>query len=333
MSRPTRPERPQPPMSAATDPSGTPQNRHYSRLQAPAGPAPLADAWAAAEEVRRRLLCVHGPATRDAYGRALSDAFGWLAAAGTTPLEATTTDLEHYRAALQDAGLAPATVALRLAALSGLYRLAVEQELLARSPMLAVRRPRVPRHSPHGSLDAGEVRSLLAGASAHSPRAEALVTVLVLTGLRVSALCDADVPDLIRHRRPWLLNFRNKGGRREVTVLPAKAASVLARYLGDRTAGPVFLSRTGRRLDRSSATRLVQRVAATVLPDRRDVTCHLLRAAYTDLALEAGVALHRVGASLGHADPVTTVQHYVRRIALLADHPSLHVAALLTGGG
>ena len=290
----------------------------------PAGAGP----WGT-EALVEAFLVVYQPATRAAYARALREAFAWLRRGGVSPLQASRGDLEGYLAHLRASGLSEGTVAGRLTALAGLYRLAVREHLLATSPMTGLRRPAVHRRSRFGALDAGELRVLLAAAEAHSTRAEALITLLAFTGLRVSAVCGADVQDVVRGGQHWTLRYANKGGGAGTTALAAPVRTALKRYLEGRRSGSLLLSRTGRRLDRVSATRLVQRVGADALPERPDLTCHLLRASFATLALAAGVPVQHVGDALGHADPVTTVLHYDRARRSLEQHPAYTLAALL----
>src|SRR5918911_528803 len=54
-------------------------------------------------------------------------------------------------------GLAPATIARRLSALQGFYRYAVDEGLVARSPVDRVRRPKVSSESPRLGLDRDEL--------------------------------------------------------------------------------------------------------------------------------------------------------------------------------
>ena len=68
---------------------------------------------------------------------------------------------------------------------------------------------------------------------------------------------------------------------------------------------PLFTTATGRPWQRSEAFRTVQRL------DRRpgidgQISPHSLRHAFATIALDAGVPLHALQDSLGHADPRTT---------------------------
>src|SRR5918911_5581036 len=60
--------------------------------------------------------------TRRAYGFDLGDVAQWATGRGIEPAQVTTRDLRHYAATLSQRGVAPATIARRLAALRGFYR-------------------------------------------------------------------------------------------------------------------------------------------------------------------------------------------------------------------
>ena len=91
--------------------------------------------------------------TRHAY---LSDLVLWgrfCAAHGVDPLAgAVRADVERFARAMEQRGLAPATVARRLATLTTFYRWCVDERLMDHSPAANVRRPRRSAESPRLGL-------------------------------------------------------------------------------------------------------------------------------------------------------------------------------------
>jgi hypothetical protein len=79
-----------------------------------------------------------------------------------------------------------------LCTVAGFYRYAVEEDLLDHSPVPHVRRPRLDYKSHATGLDRNELGALLVAAGLGSPDEHALISLLALSGLRVS---DAS-PDL-----------------------------------------------------------------------------------------------------------------------------------------
>ncbi len=71
--------------------------------------------------------------------------------------------------------------------------------------------------------------------------------------------------------------------------------------------GPLFVTRTGARLQRSYVLDLLQRLAGAVgVPDPHTLTPHAIRHSVATALLHAGEPLDVVQALLGHADPRTT---------------------------
>jgi integrase/recombinase XerD len=98
-----------------------------------------------------------------------------------------------------------------------------------------------------------------------------------------------------------------KGGKAAIIPLPPKVARAVDPAPAERLGGPVLLSRSGQRLDRHSATRIVRRVArrAGII---KHISPHSLRHSFITAALDAGVPLRDVQIAVRHADPRTTTR-------------------------
>jgi hypothetical protein len=79
---------------------------------------------------------------------------------------------------------------------AGFYRYAEEEDLLARSPAVHLRRPRLDYESHATGLDRNEVGALLVAAGLASAMEHALVSLLAINGLRVSEALGADIEAL-----------------------------------------------------------------------------------------------------------------------------------------
>jgi integrase/recombinase XerD len=73
------------------------------------------------------------------------------------------------------------------------YRYAVEEEPLDHSPAAHVRRPRLDYESHAVGLDRNELGALLVAAGFGPPTEHALISLLALNGLRVSAATGAGI--------------------------------------------------------------------------------------------------------------------------------------------
>lgn len=283
-----------------------------------------------AEHVAVAFLAGYNGHTRTAYGRDLRDYFQWCTAWQLDPLAATRAHVDAYARELAEVrGLAPSTVARRLVSIAGLYRYAVAEEVLTRSPVSHVRRPRVGEDTTSTGLDKHEAAALLSAAAASSPRDEALVALLVFNGLRVSEVTGATVPDVSSERGHRVLRVTRKGGKRATVPLAPRVAAALEVYLDGRTDGALFLSRTGKPLDRTAVWRVVRRLAVQAVPDKATTLHpHDLRHTFVTLALDAGVSLRHVQDAAGHADPRTT-RRYDRARNNLDQHATYALAAFL----
>jgi site-specific recombinase XerD len=278
--------------------------------------------------------------TRTAYRRDLTNtgpvgALGflpWCAARGIDPLAAGRAHVDLYARELEEVlGAAPSTVARRVAAVSSFYAyLASTTDLVSRNPCTDVRRPPAGSDSQATGLDRDEVRALLATARTDSPRAHALVAVLAGNGLRIGEALAADVADLGHERGHRTLRITRKGGKKAVVPLAPPTVSALDTYLAGRQNGPLFATRTGRRLDEPYVWRLLRRLAADAgITSSGTISPHSLRHAFVTLALDAGASLRDVQDAAGHADPRTT-RRYDRARHNLDRHPAYALASLLT---
>jgi site-specific recombinase XerD len=223
------------------------------------------------------------------------------------------------------AGVAAATLARRLAALSGFYTYAVDEGLIARSPVTRVRRPKVLDDSPRLGIDREQMRALLETAEADGPRSAALVALLGLNGLRISEALAADVSDLGVERGHRTLRLDRKGGRVAVVPLSPRTAAAVDELVGERTGGSIFITGSGRRLDRQAAWKIVRRLAVAA-GITHAISPHSFRHGFVTNALDAGVSLRDVQDAAGHADPRTT-RRYDRARHSLDRHATYAVAA------
>jgi integrase/recombinase XerD len=102
--------------------------------------------------------------TREAYALDLRQFVRWTDSHQLKLFSVRRADIELYARALEEAGRARATVARRLCTVAGFYRYAEEEGLVATSPAVHVRRPRLDYESHAIGLDRNEVGALLVAA-------------------------------------------------------------------------------------------------------------------------------------------------------------------------
>jgi integrase/recombinase XerD len=256
------------------------------------------------------LAARRAPRTVEAYRRDLADLARFL---GASPATATPDDLERYLAELRAAGLSPATIARRAAAVRSFFR---HQQLLGArtdNPAAELDLPRRRRKLPR-TLSPGEAERLIEAASGTRPRDfrdRALVELLYGAGLRVSEAVGLDKGGVDLEGR--LVRCVGKGDKERIVPIGRQAAEALRRYLSrgrpylDRRHRPdLFLNAQGGALTRAGAFLILRRLADTAGLEPGRVHPHLLRHSFATHLLEGGADLRSVQEMLGHADLATT---------------------------
>src|SRR5690349_12759251 len=142
------------------------------------------------------FLAGYSGLTREAYALDLRQFTAWCHRHSLRLSGVRRVDIECFGRDLEAAGRARATVTRRLCTVAGLYRYAVEEELLDHSPAVHVRRPRLDYESHATGLDRNEVGGLLVAAGLSPASEHALISLLALNGLRVSEATSADIEAL-----------------------------------------------------------------------------------------------------------------------------------------
>lgn len=258
-----------------------------------------------------RWLGGYAPATQAAYRRDARDWFEFCLGCRIDPLRARRGDTTAWIDELRLRGRAESTIARKIAALAALYAWARDEGLTDADP-IPRRRPKAPRDDRHIlGLDRVEVRALLEAAEAWGPRERAFVVLLLTCGLRVSEALGARIGDLDTIRGHHVLTVMGKGAKPRTVALAPATWHAIDEYIADRIDGPIFITASGRAWDRVAAARSLDRIAQRA--GLGHLHPHVLRHTAATLALDAGAALDRVQALLGHADPRTTMRYAAAR--------------------
>jgi site-specific recombinase XerD len=268
--------------------------------------------------------------TRRAYGTDLEEWFSFCNAMSLEPLAASRAHVDAWARKLGEIdNRTPATVARKLTAVSGFYRYAVNEDVVGRNPVAAVRRPKVGTDTQSTGLDRQELASLITAARTDGPRTHALVLLLALNGLRISEALGADASDLDTERGHRVLRITRKGGKKSTVPLAPRTSEAIDTYLDGRNTGPLFSTSTGARLDQPAVWRTLRRLAAVAVPAKSaSLHPHDLRHAFVTLSLDAGASLRDVQDAAGHADP-RTMRRYDRARHNLDRHPTYALAGLI----
>lgn len=261
--------------------------------------------------------------TQDAYRRDLQQYAGHLAGLGITdPLSAQRHVVAYYARYLDSIGLAAATRARKLAAVSSFYRYATRADVVPANPAKDIARPPVSAESPRLGMSADEARRVIDVARERTPAHRALLALCLCAGLRVSealAVTPADMAEVKGHR---VVRVAGKGGKVRHVPLSPLALDLLADALAGCEPGtPVVRGPQGGMVDRHRALRMVESLgrAAGIGHALRPHDC---RHTAATLALDAGAPIHRVQDLLGHSSPTTTQRYVAHRERL--DHSAAY---------
>jgi integrase/recombinase XerC/integrase/recombinase XerD len=236
--------------------------------------------------------------TRRAYASDLGDFERWLTASGNRIDGVDVQVLASYTAELGRGrrGLAPATVARRLAAVRSFLGFTYGP---ARVPEIALP-PRRRRRLPDAPklADVEELLASVGGDTALAIRNTAILELTYSCGLRSAEVVGLRLMDVDFDQEA--VHVLGKGGKERVVPLGEEAALWLGRYLRDSRPAlakgandALFLSVRGRRLDTSTLRRIVPHP-------------HRLRHAFATHLLDGGADLRTIQELLGHSSLSTT---------------------------
>lgn len=225
----------------------------------------------------------------------------------------------HFRMLASEGHLCGATVARHRASIRMLYRFLTAMGYVDQDPSLAIEPPRVSRHLP-GHLRPSEIQALLAAPAAAMGRLwkrdRALLETMYAAGLRASEVAGLGLEDLDSTR--GFVKVCGKGGKERLVPLGMPALHAIWEYLDDLRpklipgTGPrderrLFLSQSGRPLERVAVWQIVRRCASSAGLHR--VHPHKIRHSFATDLLAGGANLRMIQSLLGHSD-LTTTQVY-----------------------
>ncbi|MFQ5489827.1 MAG: site-specific tyrosine recombinase XerD [Phycisphaerae bacterium] len=222
-------------------------------------------------------------------------------------------NIQDHLKHLQQRGLSVASIARHLAAIRIFLRHLHADGALPRDLASLLESPKTWRTIPKAVKPDG-ILALLAApdpADEYYLRDRALLELLYASGIRVSEASSLNIADV--NLKVGYLRCVGKGRKERIVPIGRSAIGTLKDYLefhrpalvGAHSRDALFLSRTGRRLDRTNIWRLVRKyAAATGLGEH--ISPHTLRHSFATHLLAGGADLRIVQELLGHADVATT---------------------------
>ncbi len=235
---------------------------------------------------------------------------------------------------------APASVVRAIAAIRGFCKFLVAEGILEEDPsegLLGVRHEqRLPKALGRRAVERLLTDGIGATDTPLGLRDQCILHVLYATGCRVSEVATLRTDGFLREHS--FLKLRGKGNKERLAPLSPLAVELLERHLREsrpvlaarrrcvdtKAEDAMFLSRTGRQLDR---IRIYQIVQAAAQRAGVNVACspHTLRHSFATHLVEGGADLRVIQEILGHASLATTqVYTHVDRQRLRKTHEKFH---------
>lgn len=278
------------------------------------------------------LECGLAGETLTAYKRDLKEFWNDLVAADVEVEEIAVEDVQRHLMHLKERGLALSSITRHFAAIKVFLRYLFTERVLRRDVASLMEAPKRWRTIP-GTVRYEQVTALLRAPELNDEfylRDRALLELLYATGMRVSEAVTLGLEQI--NLKLGYVRCIGKGrkeriipvGRYAIDAVGEYVESLRPRLAGDRHTAALFLSRTGRPLDRSNVWRLVRKYALVAGIGGR-LSPHTLRHCFATHLLAGGADLRIVQELLGHADVSTTqIYTHVDELQLKQVHRRFH---------
>ena len=278
------------------------------------------------------IECGLADSTLEAYGRDLREFTTYLT---ESHIDLAGLEYEHIRGHLvnlKNRGLALASIARRIASLRMFLRYLQGYGAITRDVASVIEMPKRWRYLPH-TLHYKHVDALLAAPDEEDSyylRDRAILELLYATGIRVSELTGLTLDGI--NLDVGYVRVLGKGQKERVVPVGQMALLTVAAYLEDlrpklatdKSRDAMFLSRTGRPLERTNVWRIIGKYARIAGLGNK-VSPHTLRHSFATHLLEGGADLRVVQELLGHADVATTqIYTHVDPSRLKSIHQKYH---------
>lgn len=276
--------------------------------------------------------CGLRPNSLKAYSADLGDFAGFLGRRSADVRRVTDRDIGAFVAAERRRGLAPTSVARKLVAVKMFFRYLAQERLIEEDVSSLVESPRAAKTLPE-VLNTEEVEALLAAPDASTPlgmRDRAILEMFYATGARATEVAEMKVGD-VNFEYGFVL-VRGKGGKERIVPVGRAALDALRDYLSGvrgallrgKESDRLFVSRTGRHLERQSLFNMVRK-RALAAGISIDISPHMLRHSFATHMLAGGADLRAVQEMLGHSDISTTqIYTHLEKDRLKAVHSRYH---------
>ncbi|MEZ6063364.1 MAG: site-specific tyrosine recombinase XerD [Planctomycetaceae bacterium] len=280
--------------------------------------------------------CGMSPNTVDAYRRDLTKFFAWNQKhARATVQQIDVGTLTAFLEFLQKGDLAASSIARNLVAIRMFFRFLMLEGVVAESTVDLISSPKLWQRLPR-VLSPEMVDQLLqapvGSVDRYARRDRAILAVMYATGCRVSEVTGMKLADV--NLNDGYARCTGKGDKQRMVSLTPMAIEAITNWLNlERPdmaanaaddAGWLFVTRSGRRMNRETVWQLMQRYAQRA-GCGSEVSPHTLRHSFATHLLAGGADIRALQEMLGHASIRTTqIYTHVDHTRLKSVHSQCH---------
>jgi len=279
--------------------------------------------------------------SKRAYGKALNDFITWYQREPTTGLTKAT--VQQYRTLLQNSGVAPSTVNLRLSAIRKLAQEAADNGLVDQSMASSISRVKgvksqgvragnwLTKEQAQDLLDIPDCKTI------KGLRDRAILAVFLGAGLRRSEVSSLSFDHIQQREGRWVfVDLIGKGNRIRTIPIPSWVKSAIDEWVnatGISAPGLIFRPiHKGRFINGIGMTSQAIQDVVKLYSRRLEfvLSAHDLRRTFAKLAHKGGSGLDQIQLSLGHAS-IKTTERYLGITQDLTDAPCDHLGLRING--
>lgn len=218
-------------------------------------------------------------------------------------------ELETYKEAMQNLSLKPATINRRISTLKLFFDWAYHTGISGRNPAKHIRLSPMQKGKPR-EITQDEEKRLLDTVKSHGTlRDQALLKLMIHTGIRVGEVCNLNISDISVSKKSGSINIVSENQTRKIPLNYA-CASALERYVssleidGD---GPFFRSeKTGEKLTERAVRYIVRKYM--VLAGLEGLSAYSFRHSFGYKKAQS-TNLHKLADIMGHSNLSTTMSY------------------------
>lgn len=244
------------------------------------------------------------PETLRTYKIALSQFFSFCDKQND---EVKAKDIRDWLAMMNEKGLKPRSIQMKLSALKSFYQYCLEENIVTSNPALKVRTPQKEDSLPY-YLDRRQL-ALLQELVKENTRDRAIVETLYVTGVRISELLNIKLEDMKwNSRQIWIR--KGKGNKERFVLFSHDCAERLKVYLDQRSVDSVYLFANYRG---EPLSRVTVQLHFRQYTDRLGfkVSPHTLRHTFAAHLAEKGMDFSYIQELLGHEN-INSTRIYTR---------------------